>query len=151
MTKNNEVKSTINSMLDYYRSNNCFTPESIDELMFLADFADDEVGKLINKFHYINTNITDSGGVPVLKQVLEMVSGASNDNLAAATCDSNNTKANLWVWTEFAESLKPDRKAGEPVPVGYLLEGHSEYYPYHTWVQRGYVIRIGKQKEESTC
>lgn len=48
-------------------------------------------------------------------------------------------KANPWVWTELTETLKPDRKAGDPVPLGYLSEGHSEYYPYQSWIQKGYV------------
>lgn len=52
------------------------------------------------------------------------------------------TKTNPWVWTELAESKKPDRKAGDTVPTGFLLEGYSEYYPYRTWIQKGYVERM---------
>lgn len=48
---------------------------------------------------------------------------------------------NPWVWTELTESLKPDRKAGETVPEGYLSKGHTEYYPYASWVTKGYVKR----------
>ncbi|GED72556.1 hypothetical protein BRE01_62580 [Brevibacillus reuszeri] len=150
MNKNIEIATLINEMLGYCRLNNCFTSESVDELILLADFANEEVGKLINKFHYINTKIVDSGGIPVLKQVLEMVSGTNNDNCAAA-CDSNIPKANPWVWTELAENLKPDRKAGETVPVGYLFEGYSEYYPYRSWIRNGYVKRNEQQKVESAC
>jgi hypothetical protein len=52
------------------------------------------------------------------------------------------TKTNNWVWTELAESKIPDRKAGETVPVGFLMEGHSEYYPYSAWVKSGYVKEV---------
>ncbi|MCM3109981.1 hypothetical protein [Lederbergia lenta] len=52
---------------------------------------------------------------------------------------SDLQKRNLWVWTNKTESLKPDRKAGESVPLGYLTEGATEYYPYYTWIQKGYV------------
>ncbi|MDT2245715.1 hypothetical protein P7H16_00015 [Paenibacillus larvae] len=38
-------------------------------------------------------------------------------------------KANPWVWTEKAESKIPDRKAGTPVPIGFLIEGNEEYFP----------------------
>lgn len=50
-------------------------------------------------------------------------------------------KLNPWVWTELTESMKPDRKQGESVPLGYLIEGHTEYYPYQAWIKKGYVIR----------
>lgn len=51
------------------------------------------------------------------------------------------SKKNPWAWTHIAESKYPDRKAGEPVPIGYLTEGHSEYFPYRTWIEKGYVER----------
>lgn len=50
-------------------------------------------------------------------------------------------KNNPWIWTALTESLHPDRKAGDPVPLGYLMEGHSEYYPYRSWIEKGYVER----------
>ena len=50
-------------------------------------------------------------------------------------------KANNWAWTNKTESLKPDRKAGESVPVGYLTEGYAEYFPYSEWIKKGYVER----------
>ncbi|MFC8689695.1 hypothetical protein [Brevibacillus porteri] len=151
MIKNNEIKPLINEMLDYYRMNGCFTPERLDELLMLADFADEEVGKLINKFHYINTKIADNGGIPMLKKVLEMVSETSVKDCEVDNYASNNLKANPWVWSELAESLKPDRKTGETVPTGYLFEGYSEYYPYSSWVHNGYVKHIDQQKEKTEC
>ena len=51
------------------------------------------------------------------------------------------SKYNPWIWTELTESLKPDRKQGQSVPIQYMTEGHTEYYPYRTWVQKGYVTR----------
>lgn len=51
-------------------------------------------------------------------------------------------KNNPWVWTELTESLKPDRKAGDPVPLGYLTEGATEYFPYASWIKKNYVERI---------
>jgi hypothetical protein len=50
-------------------------------------------------------------------------------------------KPNQWVWTELTESLKPDRKAGESVPLGYLTEGANEYFPFPSWIRKGYVKR----------
>lgn len=51
-------------------------------------------------------------------------------------------KANPWVWTEKAESKIPDRKAGTPVPIGFLIEGNEEYFPRLEWIQKGYVKRL---------
>lgn len=59
---------------------------------------------------------------------------------------SNNIN-NPWVWTNLTETLKSDRKAGESVPLGYLTKGHSEYYPYYSWIQKGYVERIEVSNE----
>lgn len=53
-----------------------------------------------------------------------------------------NKVANPWVWTELTETLKPDRKARESVPVEYMTRGQSEYYPYSKWIQKGYVERV---------
>ena len=50
-------------------------------------------------------------------------------------------KPNYYVWTELTESLKPERKAGESVPLGYLSEGATEYFPYSSWIKKGYVER----------
>ncbi|MEV2911446.1 hypothetical protein ABNF65_23280 [Paenibacillus larvae] len=52
-----------------------------------------------------------------------------------------NQKANPWVWTEKAESKVPERKAGQPVPIGFLIEGSTEYHPYQSWIEKGYVKR----------
>ena len=49
---------------------------------------------------------------------------------------------NPWVWTELTESIHPDRKAGTPVHLGYLMKGYKEYYPYNEWIKKGYVERI---------
>lgn len=51
------------------------------------------------------------------------------------------SKANKWVWTELAESLKPDRKAGQAVPIEYLSEGAIEYHPPGAWIKKDYVRR----------
>lgn len=50
-------------------------------------------------------------------------------------------KKNNWVWTKKTQSLKPYRIAGHPVPVGHLMEGFNEYYPYQSWIKKGYVER----------
>ncbi len=50
-------------------------------------------------------------------------------------------KINNWVWTKKTETLKPDRKAGERVPLGYLMEGDKEYYPYSEWIKKGYIMK----------
>lgn len=54
-------------------------------------------------------------------------------------------KVNPWVWTELTEMLKPDRKAGQLVPVGYLSEGPNEYYPPAAWIRKGYVTKARKR------
>ncbi|MDT2306621.1 hypothetical protein P7H21_25385 [Paenibacillus larvae] len=38
---------------------------------------------------------------------------------------------------EKAESKMPDRKAGEKVPIGFLIEGNEEYYSTPEWIQKG--------------
>ena len=48
---------------------------------------------------------------------------------------------NPWVWTQLTESIYPDRKAGTPVHLGYLMKGYKEYYPYNEWIKKGYVER----------
>lgn len=50
-------------------------------------------------------------------------------------------KHNDWVWTKLAEEKKPERKAGASVPTGYLTEGHTEWFPRQTWINKGYVER----------
>ncbi|AVF27718.1 hypothetical protein ERICIII_03608 [Paenibacillus larvae subsp. larvae] len=50
-------------------------------------------------------------------------------------------KPNPWVWTKLAESKNPDRKAGETIPIGFLTEGSSEYFPRPECIQKGYVKR----------
>lgn len=51
-------------------------------------------------------------------------------------------KINPWIWTSAAQEKYPDRVEGESVPLGFLTEGHTEYYPYASWIKRGYVKRI---------
>jgi hypothetical protein len=70
---NEYLKTHINNMLEYYRWHDCFNSEDLDLLMQLADYTALEISKLINKFHYINTRIADNGGVPVLKQILQLL------------------------------------------------------------------------------
>ena len=53
-----------------------------------------------------------------------------------------STITNPWIWTQLTESLKPERKAGDTVPTGYLTKGHNEYYPYSSWIQKGYVTKV---------
>jgi hypothetical protein len=50
-------------------------------------------------------------------------------------------KPNHWAWTAKTQELKPDRIAGDTVPLGYLSEGAKEYFPYYEWVKKGYVER----------
>jgi hypothetical protein len=50
-------------------------------------------------------------------------------------------KPNYWVWTVKTQELKPDRLAGSSVPIGYLMEGATEYFPYYQWIKKGYVER----------
>lgn len=50
-------------------------------------------------------------------------------------------KTNPWIWTELTESIKPDRKAGESVPLGFLKEGYKEWTPCMAWIKKGYVER----------
>jgi hypothetical protein len=67
------LKTHINNMLEFYRWHDRFNSEDLNLLIELADYTEHEVGKLINKFHYINTRIADNGGVPVLKQILTLI------------------------------------------------------------------------------
>lgn len=57
-------------------------------------------------------------------------------------------KYNDWVWTKRTEELKPERKAGHPVPLGYLTEGAHEYYPYQAWIKKGYVEKTKRSALE---
>ncbi|AJA41516.1 hypothetical protein AXJ14_gp197 [Geobacillus virus E3] len=70
---NEYLKTHINKMLEYYRWHDCFNNEDINTLMQLADYTEYEICKLINKFYHINTKIVDNGGVPVLKQILQLI------------------------------------------------------------------------------
>jgi hypothetical protein len=51
-------------------------------------------------------------------------------------------KQNNWIWTKLTESIKPERKAGSPVPTGYLIEGYTEWFPRSSWIKKGYVERV---------
>lgn len=59
-------------------------------------------------------------------------------------------KTNEWVWTAKTESMKPDRKAGEAVPTEHLREGASEYTPYKSWIEKGYVEKKGSTEEAAS-
>lgn len=48
---------------------------------------------------------------------------------------------NPWVWTSLTESMKPERKENTSVPIQYMTKGHSEYFPYSSWIKKGYVKR----------
>ena len=50
--------------------------------------------------------------------------------------------SNHWVWTNKTESIYPDRKAGTAVHIGYLMKCHNEYFPYPSWIKKGYVEKI---------
>lgn len=67
------LKELIEIMFNEYREMQHFTNENIEQLLNLADFQEYEVSRLINKFHYINTEIADNGGVPILKQIYNML------------------------------------------------------------------------------
>jgi len=67
------LKTHISDMLDYYREHDYFDSNHIETLMQLVEYTEHEIGKLINKFHYINTRIADNGGAPVLKQILQLL------------------------------------------------------------------------------
>ena len=47
--------------------------------------------------------------------------------------------SNHWVWTKLTETIHPDRKAGTPVHKSYLIKGRNEYFPYPSWIEKGYV------------
>lgn len=68
-----ELKSHIESMIQTYRDENKYNQSDIEQLLYLADFQELEVSKLINKFHYIVTKIARNGGIPVLKQINFMI------------------------------------------------------------------------------
>ena len=70
---NEYLKTHIDNMLEYYRWHLYFNSEDVETLIQLADHTEHEVSKLINKFYYINTKIADNGGVPVLKQILQLI------------------------------------------------------------------------------
>ena len=53
---------------------------------------------------------------------------------------------NNWVWTEKAEGLHSERKAGELVDTRYMMKGAKEYFPYASWIQKGYV---NKRKQDT--
>lgn len=59
-------------------------------------------------------------------------------------------KVNNWVWSEYAEELKPDRKAGTSVPVEYLMKGDKEYFPYSEWIKMGFVKKKNSDQKKET-
>ena len=70
---NEYLKTHINNMLEYYRWHDRFKKTDIEILLQLTDYTDNKISYLINKFYYINTNIADNGGAPVLKQILQLL------------------------------------------------------------------------------
>jgi hypothetical protein len=68
-----QLKSLIENMIQEYRENGKFSTINLEKILFEADFVNDEIGKLINKFHFIATEIADNGGMPVLKQIYNIV------------------------------------------------------------------------------
>ena len=46
-----------------------------------------------------------------------------------------------WVWSDYAEEIKPDRKSGSPVPNEYLINGE----PYPEWIEYGFVKKVGSR------
>jgi hypothetical protein len=71
--KNNELFNLITNMIEYYREYGINSSEGVNELLNLADFSSYEVSRLVNNFHYMNMNIADHAGIPVLKQILQQI------------------------------------------------------------------------------
>jgi hypothetical protein len=71
----NELKLLIESMISYYRENDCFEPCDLNQILNLAERETTEVNNLIYKFFMINTTIADNAGMPVLKQVYRTIGG----------------------------------------------------------------------------
>ncbi|PKR82490.1 hypothetical protein [Heyndrickxia camelliae] len=70
---NKHLKILASSMVIEYREKNCFSPVSLEQILQYVNFTDDETGKLIKKFHFINTKIASNGGVPILKEILNRI------------------------------------------------------------------------------
>ncbi|PEB42215.1 hypothetical protein [Bacillus pseudomycoides] len=68
-----ELKTLVSNMIGEYREMGKFSQDNLEKILHLADFQEDKVSKLINKFHYINTKIADNGGMPVLKEIYNMI------------------------------------------------------------------------------
>lgn len=68
-----QLKSLIESMMDYYRNYDHFEECDLNEIVNLSEYQTTEVRKLIQKFYMINTTIAENGGVPVLKQIYKMI------------------------------------------------------------------------------
>ncbi|MEH7116205.1 hypothetical protein V7128_02100 [Neobacillus vireti] len=69
----NNLKSLIEEMITYYREHDCFEACDLNEILNHAEQANDKVGRLLYKFYIINTTIASNGGMPVLKQVYNMI------------------------------------------------------------------------------
>jgi hypothetical protein len=67
------LKELIENMLQEYQENDCFSESNMDQLLIFGDVSESDISQLINKFHYINTEIASNGGYPVLKQVYNMI------------------------------------------------------------------------------
>ena len=112
-------------------------------------FADNEyyVGLEINgEVRYI----LQSDLLPIINESTEEAAVTIESNptqsnvstVSANTNVSNTTQPiNPWTWTALTQSLKPERTAGDTVPLGYLTKGSTEYYPYQSWITKGYVTK----------
>jgi hypothetical protein len=69
----NQLKSLIEEMIAYYREYDCFEASDLNQILNFAEQANDKVSRLLYKFYIINTTIASNGGVPVLKQVYNMI------------------------------------------------------------------------------
>jgi uncharacterized protein (DUF3820 family) len=71
--KGKKLKELIENMMGEFREKDSFSKSNMDQLLHLADYTENDVSRLINKFHYINTQIASNGGFPVLKQIYTMI------------------------------------------------------------------------------
>ncbi|MED3562299.1 hypothetical protein [Bacillus xiapuensis] len=69
----NQLKSLIEEMLVSYRENDCFEEWQLNQILSFAEQATDKISRNLYKFYIINTQIASNGGVPVLKQVYNMI------------------------------------------------------------------------------
>lgn len=70
---NKQLTKLIYSMIEEFREKDKFSPLNLDLILSFASFTDPNITELINKFHYINTEIASNGGIPVLKEILKIL------------------------------------------------------------------------------